>query len=250
MSDLVSIRVLLVSPSEQQRDQLRRAAGVGVVPIDVTEAESCSAARKALAVNDFDLMFVDAELAEADRAEAIKAGRAARQPPFVIVVAPTRDGATAGGMVPDAIVPKPGGAPQAERLMDGAIRVRLPSRVLLVDDSSTTRGVVRKLLGGSRFPMEISEAGDGFEALKQVATGIIDVVVVDYNMPGLTGVETVSEIRRQYPKVGAVMMTSMPIDDALSERARAAGAIAILKKPFFASDIDSALRRLYGLFAP
>ena len=37
MNDLVSIRVLPVSPSEQERDQLRRAAGVGVVPIDVIE---------------------------------------------------------------------------------------------------------------------------------------------------------------------------------------------------------------------
>jgi CheY-like chemotaxis protein len=148
------------------------------------------------------------------------------------------------------VVPKPAGATQAERLMDRAVRVRLPSRLLVVDDSPTMRGIVRKILSGCRFPHEVVEASSGFEALKHCATGSIDVVIIDYNMPCITGVETVSEIRRQFPKVGAVMMTAQPIDDALSERARAAGAIAILKKPFFATDLDAAIRRLYGLFTP
>jgi len=124
--------------------------------------------------------------------------------------------------------------------------VRLPSRVLVVDDSATMRSIVRKLLSASRFRLEIAEAEDGIQALKQMGAGRFDFVVLDYNMPGLNGVETLSEIKRQYPRVGVVMMSSAQ-DEGVAERARAAGAAAFLRKPFYASDIDAVLHSVYGL---
>jgi CheY-like chemotaxis protein len=54
------------------------------------------------------------------------------------------------------------------------------------------------------------------------------------------------EIKRLNPAVAVVMMTST-VDDALAERAHAAGALAFLKKPFFPADIDATLERYYGL---
>jgi CheY-like chemotaxis protein len=122
----------------------------------------------------------------------------------------------------------------------------VPSRVLVVDDSSTTRGIVRKILSASRFRMEIAEAKEGIEALKQIGSGRFDLVILDYNMPGLNGVETLSEIKRQYPRLGVVMMTATP-DEAIAEKARKAGAAAFLKKPFYPSDIDAALYSALGL---
>jgi PleD family two-component response regulator len=44
------------------------------------------------------------------------------------------------------------------RLIERSMRVRIPSRVLLVDDSSTMRSIVRKILGATRFPFDVSEA--------------------------------------------------------------------------------------------
>jgi FixJ family two-component response regulator len=67
-------------------------------------------------------------------------------------------------------------------------------------------------------------------------------------MPGLNGFETLSEIKRNNSKVAVVMMTST-LDNAIADRAHAAGALAFLQKPFYPSDIDTVLERYYGLHA-
>ncbi|MGI8524764.1 MAG: response regulator [Pseudolabrys sp.] len=73
-----------------------------------------------------------------------------------------------------------------------------------------------------------------------------DIVMLDYNMPGFNGFETLSEIKRVVPRVAVVMMTST-LDETLAKRARASGAIAFLKKPFYPADIDAVLDRHFGL---
>ena len=67
-------------------------------------------------------------------------------------------------------------------------------------------------------------------------------------MPGLNGLETLSEIRRESPGVAVVMMTST-LDNAIADRAHTAGALAFLKKPFYPADIDNVLERYFGLRA-
>jgi CheY-like chemotaxis protein len=248
--DLVSVRVLAISDSAAERELWRRAAGQIAVPIDIIEVEDAAAACKALAlsVQDIDVAFLDSELA--DRAAFIEAARAARKRPFVILVAAANGASTelaAPGI--DAVVTKPATLEQAKAMIGRCVRVRLPSRVLVVDDSATMRSIVRKLLSASRFRLEIAEAEDGIQALKQIGTGRFDFVVLDYNMPGLNGVETLSEIKRQHPRVGVVIMSSAQ-DEGVAERARAAGAAAFLKKPFYASDIDAVLHSVYGLQTP
>ena len=247
--DLVSVRLLAVSGLAADRDLLRRAAGLIAVPLDIIEVESASAARSALALakQDFDIVLLDSEIA--DKTACIEAARAAPRPPFVILVAPPNDASSepsAVGAGMDGVVTKPTSLEQAKAVIERCIRVRLPKRVLVVDDSATMRSIVRKLLSASRFRLEIAEAQEGIEALKQISGGKFDFVFLDYNMPGLNGVETLSEIKRQYPRTGVVIMTSTQ-DDTIAERARMAGAAAFLRKPFYAADIDAVLNSVYGL---
>ena len=133
----------------------------------------------------------------------------------------------------------------AQALIEHCMRVRLPKRVLVVDDSSTMRSIVRKIMSTSRFRLELSEAEEGIQALNEIASGKFDLAFLDYNMPGLNGVETLSEIKRLNPRLAVVIMTSTS-DPALAERARAAGAAAFLKKPFFPADIDAVLHGIFG----
>jgi CheY-like chemotaxis protein len=107
------------------------------------------------------------------------------------------------------------------------------------------RSIVRKLLSATRFPLEVSEADEGFAALKRV--GQADLVFLDYNMPGLSGIETLAEFKREKRRVDVVIMTSAS-DEALPDRAREYGA-AFLKKPFYPADIEAVLCRYYGLRA-
>ena len=149
----------------------------------------------------------------------------------------------------DAIAVKPAKLPDAKALIESCMRLKLPSRVLVVDDSTTMRSIVRKILNGCRFPLEISEANDGIEALKQIGSGKVDFVFLDYNMPGLNGIEMLSQLKRQHPRMEVVMMTSED-DEALAARARAAGATAFLRKPFYPSDIDAILYACHRLRPP
>ena len=154
--DLISVRLLAVSGLAADRDLLRRAAGMIAVPLDMIEVESASAARSALALakQDFDIVLLDSEIA--DRTACIEAARSAPRPPFVILVAPpsAASGELAAGV--DGVVTKPTSLEQAKAVIERCIRVRLPKRVLVVDDSATMRSIVRKLFrraaSGSRSP--------------------------------------------------------------------------------------------------
>ena len=148
----------------------------------------------------------------------------------------------------DSVVMKPANADQAQALVERCARLRLPNRVLVVDDSLTMRSIVRKILVASRFRLDLSEAQEGVDALRQIASGKFDLVFLDYNMPGLNGVETLAEIKRQCPDLHVVIMTSTA-DEGVAERARRAGAVAFLKKPFYPADIDTILHRIFGLQA-
>ncbi|MGH6770679.1 MAG: response regulator [Xanthobacteraceae bacterium] len=246
--DLVSLRILLVSGVMAERELLRRAAAQATVPIDVLEADTVVAARPMLAANDIDIAFCNAAVSASDLAAFVTDSRKARVQPFVILVAASKDeaAAMAANAGVDGVVARPADATQARVLMERCIHVRLPKRIMIVDDSLTMRSIVRKILAASRFRMDIVEAQEGIAALKQLATGKYDVVFLDYNMPGINGVETLSEIRRQYPRLGVVIMTSTA-DEELAERARLAGASAFLKKPFYPADIDAILHRILGL---
>jgi CheY-like chemotaxis protein len=247
--DLISVRILVAFGSSQDRGLLRQAAVMSTILIDVIEAESVSAACKLLLADEIDVVFIEA--AAPDLTSFLAAARSAPRPPFVILVASAGWDAKefkAASATADGVVVKPARIEQAKVLIDRCIRLRLPSRVLVVDDSATQRRIVRKLLTGIRFPLEIAEAEDGIGALKQLAADKFDFVFLDYNMPGLNGIETLSEIKRLHPSVQVVLMTSTE-DDTVARRAQATGAAAFLRKPFYPADIDAVLHSIYGLRA-
>ena len=117
----------------------------------------------------------------------------------------------------------------------------------MVDDSATMRSIVGKLLAGVRFPLQVCEAGEGFAALKMVRDHAIDLVFMDYKMPGFSGLETIAEFKRERRRVHVVLMTSLA-DPSLDVRASEMGA-GFLKKSFYPADIEAALCRFYGLRA-
>lgn len=67
-------------------------------------------------------------------------------------------------------------------------------RVLVVDDFSTMRAVVVKLLYELGFT-DIAEAADGIEAWNKIQTDDFDLIVCDWNMPGMSGLDLLKEIR-------------------------------------------------------
>ena len=234
--------MLVVGAAQSDQELWRQATAMASVPIDFATHAPASAA-SALAKDGADICVLDAALPDADKAAVIKAARATKPAPLVFVSAP-RGSARLDGI--DGTLSKPATVDEARKLVEICIRAKMPTRVLIVDDSGTMRSIVRKILSASRFELDIHEAAEGIAALEQLRNGKFGMVFLDYNMPGLNGFETLSEIKRESPNVAVVMMTST-VDNAIADRAHASGALAFLKKPFYPADIDAVLERYYGL---
>jgi CheY-like chemotaxis protein len=243
--DLVSLRMLVVASVKDVFDIWQQGATQASVPIEFMAADA-SLAKQTLARGGVDVCIVDSDMPDTDKAAVLAAARAAKPRPFVACSAPAGSAPTEGY---DGNLEKPVASDQARQRVEVCIRVKIPSRVLIVDDSGTMRSIVRKILGASHFALEVHEAAEGIAAVNQLRSEKFDLVFLDYNMPGLNGIETLLEIKRESPTVAVVMMTTT-LEPELAERARASGALAFLKKPFFPADIDTLLTRHFGLSAP
>lgn len=105
-------------------------------------------------------------------------------------------------------------------------------RALVLDDSRTTRLIIGTILGGMRI--EVVEAGNGREGLERLrANPDLGLVLVDWNMPEMNGLEFISAVRaeREYDPVRLVMVTT-ETEQAQVERAMRAGADEYVMKPF------------------
>jgi CheY-like chemotaxis protein len=242
--ELVSLRAVLLSGSQNDHDMFRQAASTTQVPIEIVECTSVAAACRAVA-DGADLVFIDGAIANVATTQVVAAARAQGKPPFLVLLA--APDLAVEPLATDAVAAKPVRLEEARRLVERSMRVRIPSRVLVVDDSSTMRSIVRKILGATRFPCEVSEAAEGAAALKLAGEREFDIVFLDYNMPGCNGLETLAEFKREKRRMTVVVMSSAQ-DASLAERVRAQGA-AFLKKPFFPADIEAVLTRHYGLTA-
>ena len=241
--ELFSLQVMLVSAAPADQDLFRRAASASKVPIELIEANGAASASRPIA-GGVDVAFLDAGLGDEAVARLTSAARRTAKPPFTVLL--SQPGA-AGPFQTDALAAKPSSLEEAKWLVDRSIRVRLPSRVLVLDDSPTMRAIVRKILEATRLPLELTEAQQGSEALELSRQIDFDMVFLDYNLPGLSGLETMAEIRREKRNPTFVLITSDQ-DPSVAERARAKGA-AFLKKPFYIADVEAVLCGFYGFRA-
>jgi two-component system, chemotaxis family, chemotaxis protein CheY len=118
-------------------------------------------------------------------------------------------------------------------------------RALIVDDSRFMRAHLRQLL--ERLGVQCTEAGDGCEALDVLRE--FDFMLLDVNMPRMTGLECVKELRDA--RLGAemkVMMVTTESDHAFIESALEHGANEFLMKPFSAESLREKLAMM-GLAA-
>jgi CheY-like chemotaxis protein len=241
--ELFSLRVILASGSQRDQDLFRRAASESKVPIEIVEADSAAAVSRSIAAGA-ELAFLDMALGGEAVAQMAAAARATAKPPFTVLLCPP---GTEAAFQTDALATKPSELEEAKRLLDGSTRVRLPSRVLIVDDSTTMRSIVRKILAATRFPLEVTEAEQGGQAIELARRSEFDIAFIDHHLPGLSGLETIAEFRRARHYPVFVLMTSAQ-DEVVATQARAQG-IPYLTKPFFPADMEAVLCGFYGLRA-
>ena len=109
--------------------------------------------------------------------------------------------------------------------------------ILLVDDSKTMRNIEKQALA-ALGPCTFAEAGDGMEALAVVigSTVPFDLVLVDWNMPNMNGLEFVSKVRQTDKKTPMIMVTTEGEKSRVLDAIRA-GANNYCLKPFTPADL-------------
>jgi len=112
-------------------------------------------------------------------------------------------------------------------------------KLLIVDDSKAMRMIVRRTLRQAGFDdHEVQEAGDGIEALKVIEGYQPDLILSDWNMPNLNGIDLLRKLRAQSNQVRFGFVTSEGTDE-MRAVAKSSGALFLIAKPFDADTFKS-----------
>lgn len=115
-------------------------------------------------------------------------------------------------------------------------------KVLVVDDQPDARALVRGMLGELGVT-QIFEAADGKEAMSftDAAMDMIDVIICDWNMPKMTGIELLRQMRSVSYDVPFLMVTGRSDLDSVAS-AKSSGVTAYIRKPFSPAHLEVKLR--------
>jgi two-component system, chemotaxis family, chemotaxis protein CheY len=118
-------------------------------------------------------------------------------------------------------------------------------KILIVDDFSTMRRIVKNLLRDLGFTNTV-EADDGKTALPKLQAGGIDFLVTDWNMPGMTGLDLLKAVRAD-PKLAnlPVLMVTAEAKREQIVMAAQAGVNGYIIKPFTAATLKEKIEKIF-----
>ena len=199
-----------------------------------------------------DLAFIDVHMPGMRGLDALWAARIAGNKTFVTLISgrsTKRCFDLARKLEVYEFLIKPFGNDDINAVIQTHRRISTPMDVLLVDDSRVFLKIMRKVLSNSIFHLDIEDANDGRAALARCRQKAFDVIFLDVNMPYFDGYQTLARLVRDHPQTKIVMISA----EHNSSRERDAlklGAAAVLHKPFFPTEIDAVLHRLFDLQSP
>jgi two-component system chemotaxis response regulator CheY len=119
-------------------------------------------------------------------------------------------------------------------------------RVMVVDDMSVSRGLLTQALeemGLWKFQTESA----GQAALNKIVANPVHLVLADYNMPGMNGLQLLEALRanRTTQGVGFILVTGSPTKEIV-DRGRALGLNNLVKKPFTTASLKGSIEQVVG----
>ena len=115
------------------------------------------------------------------------------------------------------------------------------SKILLVDDDERIRDSMRMFFEdqGHRF----KAVGSSEHALEELAKNTYNIIIMDYKLPGMNGLELLERIRETHPAAAKIFITAYS-SEALFAQAKEAGAVGFIRKPLTAEKIEECLARI------
>jgi len=247
-----SISMLIADDSHVTQQLLTDAARASKLPLRLSATDNGRDCLTLLNGSNIDLAFIDVHMPELSGTEAFWTARKQGIKTFVTLMSnPPAPAAVDMAIKLQAyeFLFKPFTMNDVLAIIKTYERISSPTRVLIVDDSSTVRQLVQKIVRGSIFNCEIAEAADGETALALSETSEFDAVFLDCNMPGMSGLATMKRLMSIRPSANIVMISSEH-DAGKEKEALDGGAGAFLHKPFTSQDVDRVLHAAFGLRSP
>lgn len=113
--------------------------------------------------------------------------------------------------------------------------------VVIAEDHALVRAGFKALLAAMPGVTVVAEAADGREALAMIAAHVPDIAVMDITMPGLNGIQAITQARLEYPHVRVIVL-SMHDNEEYVRQALRAGAAAYLLKDSNPTELELAVR--------
>ena len=115
-------------------------------------------------------------------------------------------------------------------------------RILVVDDSSTMRRIIINALNSVGFS-DYVEAANGREGIEKLSSGPVDLIITDWNMPEMTGLDFIRAVRANdsTKRIPALMVTTNAAQEDITE-AMEAGVDNYLVKPFTPGSIKDKIQ--------
>ena len=247
-----SIKMLVADDSQAIQLFFKQLVERSSLPIELLTADNGRECMELLELGGIDVAFIDINMPEMSGMEAVSRARFKGNTTFVTLM--SGKGSESRYEVARQIrayeyLVKPFSAADVETIIKTYQRVRVRMKTLIVDDTKTMRKIIQRVLERSVFRFAIEEAADGEKALKLLNDNNFDLVFLDFNMPGLDGIETLTRLRASGAQCKVIMISAEP-DQQRINLAMQQGAVASLNKPFFASDIDRAIHQALGLKLP
>mgnify|MGYP000667961958 CR=1 FL=1 len=117
-------------------------------------------------------------------------------------------------------------------------------KIIIVDDNDLIRTLLRGILRAEECEI-IGEARNGTLALELIEKSKPDIVLLDVLMPEMDGLETLQNIKQQYPEIIVVMITGSPSKDNVKESIQG-GASGFIVKPFNSAKVIETLKRAWN----
>lgn len=219
-----TLQVLIADDARFQREMVRHAVRMVVPDAVITEADNGLDALGKATARPFDLVMLDLEMPHMNGADVLYRIKMDRPDTVVGLVTSNEDEQVRQSVISlgaDFFIQKPfttGDIRAAvEQALVAAIRLgsKRDARVLVADDSRTIREVMAATLRLMGLRHTLEEVADGRAALDAFKRNRHDLLFLDVNMPGLTGLEALARIRALAPNVFAVLVTSDSDRDTL-----------------------------------
>ena len=217
----------------------------------IVEAESGVDALGKIAKEDFNLIISDWNMDENDGTKFIQLVKDSDITARIPIILVTNE--TTKGQAQEALKAAKIGANNyiirpftAEALKEKIEKVISGYKIMIIDDSSTTRKVITNILGQIGHK-DVLEAENGIDALAKLAQNKVDLILCDWNMPNMNGLQFVRSLRsmKAYGNIPILMVTTNAAKEEIV-LALQAGASDYVAKPFTPQVIQQKIGKLLG----